>query len=84
MEGSNNLFYYAFFCELVHLVQAKIRQGLAKQGGRVLQIDGPVSVRTRTLYIFRDNINDTILYSALAGLEGNISQENIQDPWKIA
>ncbi|HEY9246811.1 MAG TPA: hypothetical protein VIO11_08200 [Candidatus Methanoperedens sp.] len=45
----------------------KIRQGLAKQGGYVLQIDGTVSVRTKTLYIFRDNISDTILYSALAG-----------------
>ncbi len=45
----------------------EIRQGLAKQGGYVLQIDGTVSVRTKTLYIFRDNISDTILYSALTG-----------------
>lgn len=45
----------------------EIRRGLAKQGGYVLQIDGTVSVRTKTLYILRDNISDTILYSALAG-----------------
>lgn len=44
----------------------EIRQGLTKQGGYILQIDGTVSVKTKTLYIMRDNISDTILYSALA------------------
>ena len=44
----------------------EIRQGLIKQGGYVLQIDGTVSVKTKTLYIFRDNISGTILYSTLA------------------
>jgi hypothetical protein len=44
----------------------QIRQGLAKQGGYVLQIDGTVSVKTKTLYIFRDNISGTVLYAALA------------------
>jgi hypothetical protein len=43
-----------------------IRKGLIKQGGYVLQIDGTVSVNTKTLYIFRDNISGTILYSDLA------------------
>lgn len=47
----------------------EIRQGLAKQGGYVLQIDGTVSVKTKTLYIFRDNISGTVLYAALAGDE---------------
>jgi hypothetical protein len=46
-----------------------IRQGLVKQGGYVLQIDGTVSVKTKTLYIFRDNISGTVLYAALAGDE---------------
>jgi arginine repressor len=45
----------------------EIRKGLAKQGGYILQIDGTVSVRTKTLYIFRDNISGTILYAALSG-----------------
>jgi len=45
----------------------EIRQGLAKQGGYVLAIDGTVSVKTKTLYIFRDNISGTILYASLAG-----------------
>lgn len=44
----------------------EIRQGLIKQGGYVLQIDGTVSVKTKTLYIFRDNISGTVLYAALA------------------
>ncbi len=44
----------------------EIRQGLVKQGGYVLQIDGTVSVKTKTLYLFKDNISDTILYSGLA------------------
>ncbi len=44
----------------------EIRQGLAKQGGYVLQIDGTVSVKTKTLYIFRDNISGTVLYASLA------------------
>lgn len=44
----------------------EIRHGLAKQGGYVLQIDGTVSVKTKTLYIFRDNISGTVLYAALA------------------
>ncbi len=41
----------------------RIRQGLIKQGGYVLQIDGTVSVKTKTLYIFRDNISGTVLYA---------------------
>ncbi len=32
----------------------------------MLQIDGTVSVKTKTLYIFRDNISGTALYAALA------------------
>jgi len=44
----------------------EICKALAKQGGYVLQIDGTVSVKTKTLYIFRDNISGTILYAALA------------------
>lgn len=44
----------------------EIRNALAQQGGYVLQIDGTVSVKTKTLYIFRDNISGTILYAALA------------------
>ncbi len=44
----------------------KIQQGLAKQGGYVLAIDGTVSVKTKTLYIFRDNISGTVLYAALS------------------
>lgn len=43
-----------------------IRQGLAKQGGYVLHIDGTVSIKTKTLYIFRDNISGTALYASLA------------------
>jgi len=43
-----------------------IRQAIAKQGGYVLQIDGTVSVKTKTLYIFRDNVSGTTLYAALA------------------
>jgi hypothetical protein len=42
---------------------------LVKQGGYVLAIDGTVSVKTKTLYIFRDNISGTVLYAALAGDE---------------
>lgn len=45
----------------------RIRQGLIKQGGYVLQIDGTVSVKTKTLYIFRDNISGAVLYATLAG-----------------
>jgi arginine repressor len=44
----------------------EIRKKLTQQGGYVLQIDGTVSVKTKTLYIFRDNISGTILYAALA------------------
>lgn len=44
----------------------EIRQALAKQGGYVLHIDGTVSVKTKTLYIFRDNVSSTTLYAALA------------------
>jgi arginine repressor len=43
----------------------KIRESFAKQGGYVLQIDGTVSTKTKTLYIFRDNISGTILYADL-------------------
>lgn len=44
----------------------EIRNRLVQQGGYVLQIDGTVSVKTKTLYIFRDNISGTILYASLA------------------
>lgn len=44
----------------------EIRQALTRQGGYVLHIDGTVSVKTKTLYIFRDNISGTVLYAALA------------------
>ena len=43
-----------------------IQQAIVKQGGYVLQIDGTVSTKTKTLYIFRDNISGTTLYAALA------------------
>lgn len=45
--------------------------------GFVLSIDGTISIKGKTLYIFRDNISNTILYSEICELNDTAHMESL-------
>lgn len=54
----------------------EIRKKLEKKGF-VLSIDGTVSIKGKTLYIFRDNVSGTILYSEICELNDTKQMESL-------
>ncbi len=53
-----------------------IRRNLEKNGF-VLSIDGTISIKGKTLYIFRDNVSNTILYSEISELNDTGHMESL-------
>ena len=54
----------------------EIRKNL-EENGFVLSIDGTISIKGKTLYIFRDNISNTILYSEICELNDTGHMESL-------
>ncbi len=54
----------------------EIRKSLEKNGF-VLSIDGTVSIKGKTLYIFRDTVSNTVLYSELCEIDDTAHMESM-------
>ncbi len=54
----------------------QIRKSLEKNGF-VLSIDGTVSIKGKTLYIFRDTVSNTVLYSEVCEIEDTTHMESM-------
>jgi hypothetical protein len=54
----------------------EIHKNLEKNGF-VLSIDGTISIKGKTLYIFRDNVSNTILYSEISELNDTGHMESL-------
>jgi hypothetical protein len=52
----------------------EIRKNLEKNGF-VLSIDGTISIKGKTLYIFRDNVSNTVLYSEICEINDTSHME---------
>ncbi len=54
----------------------KIRKSLEKNGF-VLSIDGTISIKGKTLYIFRDTMSSTVLYSEISEIDDTTHMESM-------